>query len=1112
MKRLLIPLMLVVVGNTYATNYYISSAGNDLNTGKSTASPWRTLAKLNASFGVIVAGDSILLNRGDVFFGSIIISKSGTAAARIVVSAYGTGAKPLVTGFTSLTGWTDLGAGIWQLNMPALKSNANLITLNGRQQIIGRYPNANAANGGYLNYENLNSSATTITDNELTAATNWTGADVVIRKNHWILDICKIDNHSGTLIDYTNPAATENTYPGIVNFGYFIQNDPRTLDQLGEWYLNKATKNIQMFFGATLPSAYTLKASVVDTVINAGASTYITIENIAVEGANRFGIFSFNGNATVIKNCDVSNCGHYGLYVWNVPNTSIVNNTVSDALTTGIFVYNTFVVPTNIIGNTVKNIALKAGMGESGDSRYNGIFVNGNNVNVEQNRVDSIGYNGIQFQGNNILIKRNFVTNTASVKDDGGGIYTYVGSVPTIFTNRVITENIVLSVIGAPYGTENVGSDDGRGIYMDGNTMNVSILNNTVANCIGAAMYLNNTNGIIIKDNIMFNNNAGVSMQRFAANPLVRNTTIKNNVFYPLQQTQKNISYWNASLNQPATMDIQDDMRALGTFDSNYYRNDIEQPFDHYYHLTEGGTFVDPSPMNIAVWKTYMNQDANSKKVAKDIPEYTVTSIVGSNKTTNGQFTSNISNMFFWSPNNGHLAAWDNTSKITGVGSLKVTASTLTSNFTLCYSSVGAVASGKKYLLKFNTLGNGISGIVKAALRKTGAPYNNLVPDQSSPYGTSVTTHEFLFEVGVNETDASFLIQVQQTVGITYIDNIELYEVVATAVNINSEVRFEYNATAVSKSVILDAKYLGVDSVEYNGSIVLQPYSSKVLIKSGALAALIVDAGTNVFVPSNLDSTILTGTATLPTVTYEWTKKSGPPQYTIVTPTNAQTVVDNLIAGTYTFQIKATDQLGRIAIDTVVVTALKGIVPVTLVNFSAQKNQDNTTNIAWVTTAEENSHHYEILKSKDGVNFNKIAAVAATNNTGNLQNVYNFKDLTLDAGKIFYQLKMIDNDGSFKISNTVVVSGKTSKLLQINTVALAASSGKISFNISSASNQHIQFTLVTSNGVQLATKTANLQPGINTITNIFNGILPAVYYLKVSNSTELIAKAVIANK
>ena len=45
-------------------------------------------------------------------------------------------------------------------------------------------------------------------------------------------------------------------------------------------------------------------------------------------------------------------------------------------------------------------------------------------------------------------------------------------------------------------------------------------------------------------------------------------------------------------------------------------------------------------------------------------------------------------------------------------------------------------------------------------------------------------------------------------------------------------------------------------------------------------------------------------------VSYQWTKISGPAQYAIVSATQAQTVVNNLVSGVYQFQLKVTDNLG----------------------------------------------------------------------------------------------------------------------------------------------------------------------------------------------------------
>ncbi len=53
---------------------------------------------------------------------------------------------------------------------------------------------------------------------------------------------------------------------------------------------------------------------------------------------------------------------------------------------------------------------------------------------------------------------------------------------------------------------------------------------------------------------------------------------------------------------------------------------------------------------------------------------------------------------------------------------------------------------------------------------------------------------------------------------------------------------------------------------------------------------------------------------------YLWTKISGPAQFTIVNNTSASTIVNNLTAGSYSFQLKVTDNSGAIAMDTIKIT------------------------------------------------------------------------------------------------------------------------------------------------------------------------------------------------
>jgi hypothetical protein len=76
--------------------YYVDAvAGNDSNTGTSTAQAWKTLAKVDsASF---TPGDVIAFKRGQTFSGSATITSAGTLTSPILITAYGSGAQPLLT-------------------------------------------------------------------------------------------------------------------------------------------------------------------------------------------------------------------------------------------------------------------------------------------------------------------------------------------------------------------------------------------------------------------------------------------------------------------------------------------------------------------------------------------------------------------------------------------------------------------------------------------------------------------------------------------------------------------------------------------------------------------------------------------------------------------------------------------------------------------------------------------------------------------------------------------------------------------------------------------------------------------------------------------------------
>lgn len=812
-----------------AKNYYVAANGNNANAGTSNTSPWQTIAKVNTNFASMTAGDSILFRRGDTFYGALIVGKSGTTGKPIVIDAYGTGAKPIITGFTTASSWSLVSTGIYQAAVPAAKSTLNMVTINGLPKAIGRYPNADAANGGYLSYESF-AGATAITDNQLTSTINWTGAEVVVRKKLWVLDRCKVTAHSGGTLTFTN--TNSSTYTGTNGFGYFIQNDARTLDQSGEWYFKSSTKNLQVYFGTAAPTSYSVKVSTIDTLLIMSGKSYINIGNIVFEGANGDALYSTSGGYVNIQNCDFLNAGNGAVNIQGTSNVLIENCTTKNVMGNAIFVNSGKVSNITIRGCAIKNTGNIPGMGQSGGGSYKGVVAKAlSNVLIEYNNVDTTGYVGIEFQGNNVNVRYNVVNHFDFVVDDAGGIYTYSSSTEanpgTIYTNRVISNNIVMNGIGAANG-RSTATLYATGIYLDGLAMNTSVLNNTVFNNPRGGIHSNNALNVTISGNTSYNNQNAVSVTRWSGNS-VNGLTIKKNILYPKTDAQKCLHYTNSALNEPVATTMQTALSRLGTIDSNTCSMINPVAFTAEANATTGGALVLASPLSLEGWRAFTAHDVNSKKPVKLPVGYKLNSLVGANKFTNGLFSSNITGLTVYGV--GVTSAWDNTGKISG-GSLKLSfTAPAAGKYNLVHSAIGAVSATKKYVLRFSTYGTTQQGIVRAYIRKTASPYNNLVATQVKSFGLSRNDHEFLFNAPTTDAGGSFVIEVEQNSGTTYIDNIEFYEATATVYDTASQIRFEYNADRTAKRVTLDANYTGVDGTVYSGYLTLQPYTSVILIK-----------------------------------------------------------------------------------------------------------------------------------------------------------------------------------------------------------------------------------------------------------------------------------------
>jgi hypothetical protein len=96
--------------------------------------------------------------------------------------------------------------------------------------------------------------------------------------------------------------------------------------------------------------------------------------------------------------------------------------------------------------------------------------------------------------------------------------------------------------------------------------------------------------------------------------------------------------------------------------------------------------------------------------------------------------------------------------------------------------------------------------------------------------------------------------------------------------------------------------------------------------------------------------------------------------------------------------------------------------PVILTSFYAQKGEIGT-DLIWSTSQEFNNDHFEIERSHDGINFEKITNVNGQG-TKNSLTTYVYNDIDVNRTLVvYYRIKQVDYDGKFEYSNVIVLNG-----------------------------------------------------------------------------------------
>lgn len=554
-------------------SYYIRPGGSDLNNGLSHATAWQSTAKITS--GSFSPGDEFNIERGgsyDVFNPPT----NGTSGNTIKFMAYGSGDMPKFHSFVTIPSWSSIGGGLYTYTDATFSTPIKIVKIDSSIKGKGRFPSNDyfcrisngieqtAGEGGVAWVESA--SGIDPPDWHVSLpATDYTGAQICIRKNHYNYHVAKIDSvSSGRLYYGSDMGAVKGQYEPIVGFGFFIQNHISCLTSFGDWMYNESTKTITMYFGAESPASHTVEVAKSDNGLLLSGKNFLEFKNLDISGWNGHGASHSGCSNITWEDCVSSYCGGQGIHFSGNNNYCTVKNSELFNNHGGGSYADYGAHHMTMEDNWVHDIALVIGGSEgygNADTRGVGLTVqSGTGNSIKRNRLHSIGFNGVVVNGNAFKASDNIIEYYNLNKTDGAGIYCYKGTTgPNITIRGEIKNNRCLHGIGYPNGTNEIDPIS-FGIYADDNMASVDIEGNVCAYNATAGIYLHNTVNILAAHNLLFGNKRQFNMDQ-GNGMVIRDTVFRDNKLFCVSPYQT----FGFAFSSPMDVD------QFGYFDNNEY-------------------------------------------------------------------------------------------------------------------------------------------------------------------------------------------------------------------------------------------------------------------------------------------------------------------------------------------------------------------------------------------------------------------------------------------------------------------------------------------------------------------------------------------------------------
>ncbi|MDR0844612.1 MAG: right-handed parallel beta-helix repeat-containing protein [Tannerella sp.] len=491
---LVIILMSISLMANGQTTLYVSPDGNDTDAGTSVSTALKTLdgARAKATANYKNQAVTVLFAPGEypmTTTANFTYADSRTATSVLTFKAQDANNMPVFKGDAAISGWakiTDADVNYGTLPAAALNNvyvadisgvsdyddpgtaTGSLLIYKGSVQTLARYPNKDAADGGFTSTESIVSSPgtnTSCTVNSADAArlTNWENepGDIYLGgywSQIWEYAIQKVTAISATTLNIShNYGSYHYGYGPVYSEGkakYFAFNLLCELDQEGEYYIDRTNNKLYWWTpaGITPPDGSASLTSLGADMVEIKDCSFITFESIVFQGG-RGSAFKILENSAwssttglitrtltsdiTIKDCIVRCFGEYGVkmdgdYNWRL--TEGTTSTSNNHRITGCWFTNFGLSAISARSNTRPVLGQSNILIDNNVIEYWAMFkhvyecaidASGSGIRIAHNRMQHAPSSAIDFKTNDMVIEYNQFSDLVRESGDQGACESY---------------------------------------------------------------------------------------------------------------------------------------------------------------------------------------------------------------------------------------------------------------------------------------------------------------------------------------------------------------------------------------------------------------------------------------------------------------------------------------------------------------------------------------------------------------------------------------------------------------------------------------------------------------------------------------------------------------